>query len=105
MDVWESTLLKIQDTPGDEGRKPVVRVVATPGTFSSHLLPARSLLIGLALSHDWLVIGKHIAGIIGAVNDAILHAIPPVRRRYLLTTGLCHSYQVHYRAGVGRLKD
>jgi hypothetical protein len=24
------------------------------------------------------VIGKHIAGVIGAINDAILHAIPPV---------------------------
>jgi len=96
MDVWESTLLKIQDTPGDEGRKPVVRVVATPGTFSSQLSLARSLLIGLALSNDGLVIGKHIAGIIGAVNDAILHAIPPVRRRYLLPTRPCDSHQVRY---------
>lgn len=23
--------------------------------------------------------GKHIAGVIGAINDAVLHAIPPVR--------------------------
>ena len=45
MDVWESTLLKIMDTPGDEGRKPVVRVVATPGTISDH-----HLSIGLELA-------------------------------------------------------
>jgi len=31
MDVWESTLLKITDTAGKSNKKPVVRVVATPG--------------------------------------------------------------------------
>jgi hypothetical protein len=35
MDVWESTLLKITDTPGKSNKKPVVRVVATPGKTST----------------------------------------------------------------------
>ncbi|KAH8083637.1 beta-lactamase-like protein [Filobasidium floriforme] len=61
MDVWESTLLKITDTPGKSNKKPVVRVVATPG--------------------------KHIAGFIGAVNDAILHAIPPEGEEEVVEVG------------------
>jgi hypothetical protein len=93
MDVWESTLLKIMDTPGDEGRKPVVRVVATPGTIKYHLSRVRSLLIGPAVWIDGSGgIGKHIAGFIGAVNDAILHAIPPVSRPYLFPTSLWRSH-------------
>jgi hypothetical protein len=35
MDVWESTLLKITGTPGKSTKKPVVRVVATPGKTST----------------------------------------------------------------------
>lgn len=86
MDVWESTLLKITDTPGKSNKKPVVRVVATPGKSAARtdlcFCPSphhdekfcslsQSLILGLGA-------GKHIAGFIGAVNDAILHAIPPV---------------------------
>jgi hypothetical protein len=45
MDVWESTLLKITDTPGKSTKKPVVRVVATPGKSA-----ARSDLLFLPIS-------------------------------------------------------
>jgi hypothetical protein len=36
----------------------------------------------------WATIGKHIAGVLGAVNDTILHAIPPVRPRFHFPTFL-----------------
>lgn len=45
MDVWESTLLKITDTAGKSNKKPVVRVVATPGKST-----ARSDLLFLPIS-------------------------------------------------------
>jgi hypothetical protein len=45
MEVWESTLLKITDTPGKSNKKPVVRVVATPGKST-----ARSDLLFLPIS-------------------------------------------------------
>ncbi|KAJ9110390.1 hypothetical protein QFC20_002987 [Naganishia adeliensis] len=58
MDVWQSTLMKVMNDAGSSGQQglgksntPCIRVTATPG--------------------------KHIAGVIGAINDAILHAIPP----------------------------
>ncbi|GHJ88668.1 hypothetical protein NliqN6_5070 [Naganishia liquefaciens] len=57
MNVWESTLMRVVndlESPAEEIGKadvPCIRVTATPG--------------------------KHIAGAIGAINDAILHAIPP----------------------------
>ncbi|KAJ9097651.1 hypothetical protein QFC21_004687 [Naganishia friedmannii] len=62
MDVWESTLMKVMNDQASlvSGRLdavPCIRVTATPG--------------------------KHIAGVIGAINDAILHAIPPeIPQRY-----------------------
>ncbi len=53
MDVWQSTKVVINDASlGNETSKPCLSVTATPG--------------------------KHVAGVIGAINDAILHAIPPV---------------------------
>ncbi|KAJ9118938.1 hypothetical protein QFC24_005904 [Naganishia onofrii] len=62
MDVWESTLMKVMNdqVSPDSGRLdsvPCIRVTATPG--------------------------KHIAGVIGAINDAILHAIPPTNGHIL----------------------
>ncbi|KAJ9123905.1 hypothetical protein QFC22_000695 [Naganishia vaughanmartiniae] len=62
MDVWESTLIKVMNdqASSDSGRLdsvPCIRVTATPG--------------------------KHIAGVIGAINDAILHAIPPTNGHIL----------------------
>ena len=77
MDVWESTLMKIMndvESPAQGIGKadvPCIRVTATPGmTFSGNSL----------ILYSWILIdiGKHIAGVIGAINDAILHAIPPV---------------------------
>ncbi|KAJ9105161.1 hypothetical protein QFC19_003620 [Naganishia cerealis] len=63
MDVWESTLMKVMNDlqSPDNGvgleTVPCIRVTATPG--------------------------KHIAGMIGAINDAILHAIPPTNGHIL----------------------
>lgn len=77
MDVWESTLINIENSPlakSGGGKVPVVRVTATPGKRSSPL-PHKGQQVYREFVGD---VGKHIAGVIGAINDAILHAIPPV---------------------------
>jgi len=59
MDVWDSTRLSIEGASSEQSQpgQPCIQVTATPG--------------------------KHIAGFIGAVNDAILHAIPPTNGHIL----------------------
>lgn len=70
--------MKVMNDAGSSGQQglgksntPCIRVTATPGMSVSVQAKAAKLIVSTSL-------GKHIAGVIGAINDAILHAIPPV---------------------------